>query len=180
MVTLKDLKDAIPRMSEDTCKRFMKEIFTLVKVVHDGGFIHHDLKLANILIMHDGTLRLCDGGMSQTIKNQRNQKANFNGKKCYYVAPEIREGWKLRKPTAVDIYSVGVALTHMRGVVSLFCGLSYPIIEKCNLQALREGMAGAVQEAFPLGRYPEAHQFLHSVSIAVHSDPGTDEAVVDV
>jgi serine/threonine protein kinase len=118
MVTLKDLKDAIPRMSEDTCKRFVKEIFMLVKTVHDGGFIHHDLKLANILIMHDGTLRLCDGGMSRTIKDQRNQVANFDGKKCYYLAPEIREGRKLRKPTAVDVYCVGVALTHMRGVVS--------------------------------------------------------------
>jgi hypothetical protein len=42
-------------------------------------------------------------------------------------------------------------------------------------------MAGAIQEAFPLGRYPEAHEFLHSVSIAVNPDLGlTINAAVDV
>ena len=41
-------------------------------------------------------------------------------------------------------------------------------------------MAGAVQEAFPLGRYPEAHEFLHSVSIALHPGLGPNEAAVDV
>lgn len=119
MGTLKDLKDTIPRLSESTCKRLIKEIITLVGLIHDNGFIQHDIKLANILVMHDGTLRLCDGGMSRHIESQRNNIPDFHGKNCYYIAPEVRQGKKLRKPTAVDMYCVGVVLAQLRGVVSV-------------------------------------------------------------
>ena len=53
-----DLGQAIDVMSLDVVakKKLMRELISLVTVLHDKGLIHSDIKLANLLITPNGGL----------------------------------------------------------------------------------------------------------------------------
>jgi serine/threonine protein kinase len=118
IATLGTLSRAVPRFSERTCKRLMRELLALIKTVHRRGYVHNDIKLDNILVTSEGRMKLCDGGLSRMIREMVDGTPEINARGCYYMAPEVRDGEILSKPTAGDMFSVGIALMHLRGVVS--------------------------------------------------------------
>src|SRR3989338_2921131 len=76
--------------------------------IHRIGYVHHDLKLENILIDGDDHVYLIDFGLSQPYTPGRYDSCHDVGS-AHYAAPEI---W-LRKPyegPEVDVWAAGVCL----------------------------------------------------------------------
>lgn len=69
---------------------------------------HMDIKLDNILVSEEGTLKLCDFGMVQPV--EANIAKSFGTE--MYMAPEIRarQYYETYKGTPTDIFSLGVLL----------------------------------------------------------------------
>ncbi|GIQ82033.1 hypothetical protein KIPB_003105, partial [Kipferlia bialata] len=75
---------------------------------HARHVVHRDLKPENLLLMKDGTLKLADFGLSNTIKNRQEYLKTSCGSPSY-AAPEMIAGREYNGP-AVDIWSSGVIL----------------------------------------------------------------------
>ncbi len=77
-------------------------------VAHEHGLVHHDVKPANILLGHDGSIKVADFGIAQFITTA---VANESGAICGtpgYLPPETFEG-KGYGP-AGDLFGLGVVL----------------------------------------------------------------------
>jgi len=83
-------------LSEDQARFYMAELAMAINAVHELDFVHRDLKPDNILIAHDGHIKLSDFGLAksfntendaviskyQTMKSQlKQQEANGGAKK---------------------------------------------------------------------------------------------------
>lgn len=49
---------------------YTKQILEGVNYLHNEGVIHRDIKAANILVDHDGTIKLTDFGTSKVIETE--------------------------------------------------------------------------------------------------------------
>ena len=81
--------------------------------LHDRGFVHYDVKPANVMLCPDGSIRLIDLGLAHAAATGR---FTFSGAppaiaSAAYVAPEQVRGKRGRK--SVDIYAVGAMLYEM-------------------------------------------------------------------
>jgi hypothetical protein len=74
---------------------------------HQHGLVHHDVKPANILLGRDGSVKLTDFGVSQTITASTRAKNVICGTPGY-LAPECFEGGSY--VPASDLYALGVVL----------------------------------------------------------------------
>ncbi|XP_078691940.1 uncharacterized protein LOC144922170 [Branchiostoma floridae x Branchiostoma belcheri] len=78
-----------------------------LRTIHDAGYIHRDLKLINILVTKDNTVKLADVGVT---KREDKITGTMIGT-AIYAAPEVKE-WKVYDKSA-DIYSLGLILWEM-------------------------------------------------------------------
>ena len=84
-----------------------------LKHLHDTGFIHLDLKPANVLITFEGVLKIADFGMATRWP----AKAGIEGEgDREYIGPEILMG-KYDKPA--DIFALGLIMLEIAGNVEL-------------------------------------------------------------
>lgn len=80
---------------------------------HEAGLIHCDIKPENIMVDHDGTIKVADLGLSLTRDSQGvMQKADEVIGTPGYIAPEQVDGGRPLDCRA-DIYSLGCCLYHM-------------------------------------------------------------------
>ena len=79
-----DLSQQIKKIDEKQAKNVMKQIIDGLVYLHDQKIIHRDLKPQNIL-MKDGVAKLCDLGISKSIRD-----SGFTTKvgTPFYMAPE--------------------------------------------------------------------------------------------
>ena len=89
------------------------QICSALAHIHARGFVHYDLKPANIILCADGTLRLIDFGLAHAAVSSR---FNLSGAapaiaSAGYLAPEQIRRKRGRK--SVDIYGVGAILYEM-------------------------------------------------------------------
>jgi mitosis inhibitor protein kinase SWE1 len=83
--------------------KIMHDLCCGLKEIHDAGYMHLDLKPANILITFEGALKIGDFGLAQPITVER---VEIEGDR-EYMAPEMLSN----KPgTASDIFSLGLML----------------------------------------------------------------------
>lgn len=84
-----------------------------LKHIHDTGFIHLDLKPANVLITFEGVLKIADFGMATRWP----AKAGIEGEgDREYIGPEILMG-RYDKPA--DIFALGLIMLETAGNVEL-------------------------------------------------------------
>jgi mitosis inhibitor protein kinase SWE1 len=80
-----------------------------VKAVHEAGFIHLDLKPANIFINFDGALKIGDFGLASSWP----APTNFEGEgDREYISPEALAG-RFDKPA--DVFAVGLITLEIAG-----------------------------------------------------------------
>lgn len=97
-------------LNENESKNILRQLICGVQYLHDNFIVHRDLKIENILIRKDGTVKIIDFGLS-----------NFYNKECYlntfcgslqFAAPELLKGIVYHGPE-IDVWSLGIILFTM-------------------------------------------------------------------
>lgn len=108
------------KFPEEKARFYSCEILCALWFMHKRGIIYRDLKLDNIMIFHDGHIRLVDFGMCQgKMYREELLPSNFCGTP-EYMAPEIIKGVKYNH--SVDYWALGVVIYEMCVGTSPFHG----------------------------------------------------------
>ncbi|VVS90616.1 serine/threonine protein kinase [Desulfoluna spongiiphila] len=103
------------RLTEEEVAAFGAGIARGLAYAHGQGVIHKDIKPQNILIATDGTPKVTDFGISETVKSSMSRIANSSSSgTLLYMAPEQVRGRDVGRES--DIYSFGALL------YELLCG----------------------------------------------------------
>lgn len=99
------------KLKEDIAKYIFKQIVEGLYYCHAKRIVHRDIKLDNLLLDEDGSVKLCDFGVSKHLKDHNEVMTEQCGTPAY-IAPEILKD-KGYKGFGVDIWSLGVCLYAM-------------------------------------------------------------------
>lgn len=103
------------RLEEELARKFFVQILGALDYCHVNNIAHHDLKLENILLASDYSLRLIDFGLSRRVAKENPLINEFAGSPLY-MPPEI---FAIQPhDQQVDVWSLGVCLYYM--VTDLF------------------------------------------------------------
>ncbi|KAL4432113.1 hypothetical protein ABPG74_014367 [Tetrahymena malaccensis] len=91
---------------------FTLQILEGLKGIHDKNIIHSDLKPQNILIQEDGSIKICDLGLSKHLFGQKSITLNMGGS-LDYMSPQQLEGTLSKQ---CDVYSVGCIICFLCNV----------------------------------------------------------------
>lgn len=116
----KDLFDSVSRqvaagsrIAESDAAQWFAQILQGVTFVHRMGICHRDLKLENVLLHSDGTVKIADFGMSKDFSQSIVETRTRIGTLAY-LAPELfeydGEGPAGYSPEPVDVWALGVML----------------------------------------------------------------------
>lgn len=110
-LTLKDLIAQRGAIEKREAVQIATQMVEGLKVAHDAGVIHRDVKPHNILIKSDGTAKITDFGIA-SIQGaiQLTQHDSVMGS-VHYLAPECSRGEAASVQS--DLYSVGIVLYEM-------------------------------------------------------------------
>lgn len=101
------------RLSEEQAASWFYQIAVAVRWVHIMGVCHRDLKLENVLLHADGTVKLADFGMSKDFSQSLVETRTRIGTLAY-LAPELfaagAEGATPYEPEPMDVWAMGVML----------------------------------------------------------------------
>ena len=99
------------KLSEKISKFLFKQIILGLQHIHSHNIVHRDVKLENILIDLNNTIKICDFGIGRVLSNPDDLLHDQCGTPMY-MAPEIlfSSQEKGYKGFPVDIWSAGIAL----------------------------------------------------------------------
>ncbi|KIY52303.1 kinase-like protein [Fistulina hepatica ATCC 64428] len=92
-------------MEEDVIRCILSQALQGLNYLHINGFIHRDIKAANLLIDDDGTVLLGDLGVAANLDESSSPRKSFVGTPCW-MAPELIQGQQY--DAAADIWSFGI------------------------------------------------------------------------
>lgn len=99
--------DALPVIGENTLARIAKEVLLGLAWVHGRRIVHRDVKPDNYLCLAEGTVKLCDFGLAEKLRNEGNKLFGSYGT-VPFMCPEMLEGQGY--DYKADIWSAGVML----------------------------------------------------------------------
>ena len=99
------------KLTEKISKFLFKQIILGIKHIHSQNIVHRDVKLENILIDLNNTIKICDFGIGRILSSPEELLHDQCGTPMY-MAPEILTCSKEKgyKGFPVDIWSAGIAL----------------------------------------------------------------------
>ena len=104
-VTLSDILRHDSPFSETLALYILHEIAVCLRLLHSAGFIHRDIKSANILISRNGKVYVCDFGVAKLLAAGSNSTSTVSGTPLW-MAPEVVQGNDYNE--SADVYSLGV------------------------------------------------------------------------
>jgi [calcium/calmodulin-dependent protein kinase] kinase len=82
-----------------------------VSHMHEQGVVHRDLKVENLLVNHDGTVKIADFGMSHIIRPGENDTLKLGVGSMKYRSPEqFPQGARDYSGKLADVWTMGVIL----------------------------------------------------------------------
>lgn len=103
---IKKYKEKNARIPESTIKRWILQIITGLKFMHDKNLIHRDLKCNNIFLDEYERAKIGDFGLAKIL--EQSEDANTLCGTIGYMAPEVCKNMPYSFPA--DIWSLGVIL----------------------------------------------------------------------
>ena len=99
------------KLTEKISKFLFRQIILGLKHIHSKNIVHRDVKLENILIDLNNTIKICDFGIGRVLSSPQELLHDQCGTPMY-MAPEILFSTKEKgyKGFPVDIWSAGIAL----------------------------------------------------------------------
>lgn len=118
----------------------IRRVLRALEGLHEAGFIHCDVKPANIMIDHLGYVKLIDYGRATLI----NEKVSFLLGTPVYMAPEMHR----REPAMIasDIYTVGLVILEMLRGEPL---VTKPGLTETDLIKLKMGLCSRLPDLLP-------------------------------
>ena len=155
----------------EECLRIASQLTEALAVVHQAQLIHRDLKPGNVLLQHDGTLKLLDFGIARAKNEAGITQHGMLVGTVLYMSPEQVRGEDLDFRS--DIFSLGALLYHVMTGTLPFPGESFPEVCMAILDG-RLRRPSEVRQGFP----PALEEFLLR---CLESDPaerfsGAEEA----
>jgi tRNA A-37 threonylcarbamoyl transferase component Bud32 len=96
------------RVSPDEAARIGGRVAAALAAAHAAGIVHRDVKPSNVLIGHDGSVKLTDFGISRAAGDGTLTDSGMITGTPAYLAPEVARG---EQPSqASDVFSLGATL----------------------------------------------------------------------
>jgi len=89
-----------------------RQIADALRFMHQEGFVHRDVKPANVIVTPDGAAKLCDLGLSVEMRPEAIGVASETAGTLAFMSPEQLRGEKDLRAGA-DVYSLGASLYFM-------------------------------------------------------------------
>ncbi|KAA8493701.1 Serine/threonine-protein kinase PLK4 [Porphyridium purpureum] len=93
--------------TERQLANYWRDLVSGVAFLHRCCVVHRDLKLSNLLIDHQGTLKIADFGSAAFLYSSQDRRFTLVGTPGY-ISPEIRDGYG--HGFGCDLYSIGCVL----------------------------------------------------------------------
>ncbi|CAJ1081107.1 membrane-associated tyrosine- and threonine-specific cdc2-inhibitory kinase isoform X1 [Xyrichtys novacula] len=112
-----------PGPDEPAAWAYLCDLLSALQHLHSHGFVHLDLKPANVLMTASGRLKLGDFGLLLQLKQKSSESFEEKGKEeaqegdARYMAPELLRG---EYGAAADVFSLGVS------ILELACNIEVP------------------------------------------------------
>ena len=119
-----DLKQRLLHpLSSDEAVAYAQRIAAALRVVHDAGILHRDLKPPNVMLRPDGSVVLIDFGLAKHINATTHSTAiGVLRGSPYYMSPEQVQGCELDPRS--DQYALGVVFFEMLAGHKPYTGIS--------------------------------------------------------
>ncbi|MEV2278884.1 Stk1 family PASTA domain-containing Ser/Thr kinase [Nocardiopsis sp. NPDC049922] len=109
-LTLRDRLKSVGRLGTREALHVMASVLAALGAAHQAGMIHRDVKPENVLITHEGMVKVADFGLARAVE-QSNQGLTRTGTlmgTAAYLAPEqIEQGVA---DARTDVYAAGIML----------------------------------------------------------------------
>ena len=92
----------------ETAIDIMKQITAAISHAHQNGIIHRDIKPQNILMDHNGHIKITDFGIAIALSATNITQTNAVLGSVHYLSPEQARGGMANKKS--DIYSLGIVM----------------------------------------------------------------------
>ncbi|MDQ0161691.1 Stk1 family PASTA domain-containing Ser/Thr kinase [Aeribacillus alveayuensis] len=160
----------------------MDQIVSAIAHAHENHIVHRDIKPHNILIDHNGNVKVTDFGIAMAITSTTITHTNSILGSVHYLSPEQARGGLATKKS--DIYSLGVVLYEMLAGRLPFDGESAVSIALKHLQseapspkrwnpAIPQSVENIILKAMakdPIHRYNSVEEMQQDILTAFHAD----------
>lgn len=137
------LEDDPPTWQETV--RIVADVACTLQYAHERGFIHRDVKPANILVKANGKPVLADFGIAFTEQEMRGETITTSGTLAY-MAPELLVGDGKIADVCTDVYGLGVVLYQLLNRALPFQGRSFLEVRQRVLSGECPGWVDATGE----------------------------------
>lgn len=153
-----DVRSVLERMrhpySQSEVKSLVQQILRGVAHMHARWVLHRDLKTANLLLNHEGVVKVCDFGLARRCGDPPAGSLTPGVTTLWYRAPEVLLG-DTRYTSAVDMWSVGCVFAELALGEALFPGRG----ELDQMQRIFSVLGRPTEERWPgVGALPGARR----------------------
>jgi hypothetical protein len=127
-------------LAPSTAVRFTSQLLTALAAVHEIDVVHRDVKPENILLGHDGQVRLTDFGIARLTHGPSLTRLTGLIGTPEYLAPELAE--REHATPAADVYAAGIVLYELLTGFTPFAGGHPAAVLRRHMEELPAKPAG--------------------------------------